>query len=148
MFPRKWFDTKIIPVPKAVREKHENQAKNASYKDLTNRADGQFKWLKEYKIAHQKMEKHRNEFDKKIIKLNERYEVLQGIFLWKYMKIIPIKNDKEKRWVLPLNRTLDSNANNKFENYIEAIYKAIKSHNYSKAESALNELKKYQRNFI
>jgi len=146
MFPRKWFDTKIIPVPKAVREKYKNQDKNASYKDLTNQADGQFKWLKEYKIAHQKMEKHRNEFDKKIIKLNERYEVLQGIFLWKYMKIIPIKNDKEKRWVLPLNRTLDSNANNKFENYIKAIYNAVKSDNYSKSESALNELKKYQRN--
>ena len=49
--------------------------------------------VQEYKIAHQKMEKHRNEFDKKIIKLNESTKF--KCLLWKYMKIIPIKNDEK-----------------------------------------------------
>ncbi len=147
MYPKNWFKTKIIPVPKAVRDKKKT-TKKASYKDLTNQADGQFKWLKEYKISHQKMEKHRNEFDKKIIKLNERYEVLQSILMWKYMKIIPLKNDKEKRWVLPVSNLLsnDKNASKLALSYFTAINKAIKNGDYSNAENTLNTLKKFQRN--
>jgi len=146
MYPKNWFKINLIPVPKAVREKKAIN-KIASLKDLMNSHDGQFIWLKDYKSAHQKMEKHRNEFDKKIIKLNERYEVLQSIFMWKYMKIIPLKKDAKNRWVLPVSSLLKNkkDASKLALSYFSAVNKSIKSNNYSEAESTLIKLKKYQR---
>ena len=57
--------------------------------------------MAQYQAAHQKLESKRNEFDKKLIKLNEKYEVIKGIFYWDFLKITPISGDKLNRWVQP-----------------------------------------------
>ena len=146
MYPRSWFETKLIPVPKAVRDIKKTD-KAASCKDLMNDSTGLFIWLDDYKAAHQKMEKERNEFDKKIIKLAERYEVLQEIFIWNYMKIIPLKKSKNNEWVLPVSKALenDSIGSKIALRFFTNVNQSIKSKDYIEATFLLNKLKNYQR---
>ena len=46
------------------------------------------------------------QFYKKLIKLNEKYEVANNIFMWQYMRVIPLKNDPNNTWFVPLSMEL------------------------------------------
>ena len=111
-------------------------------------ADGNFKWLKEYKIAHQKFESKRSEFDKKLIKLNEKFEVIQGVFMWQYMRIIPKKNDPNNQWFVPMSAELlsaDTSASITAFKYLNALDQGAKKKNFSEANTILEEIIKMQR---
>lgn len=94
-----WYKQAIIQVPSAVRQRLK-LGEFASMEQL-NDASGRFKWADEYAKAFQKRESQRSEFDKKLIKLNEKHEVIKGIFYWDFLKITPISGDKLNRWVQP-----------------------------------------------
>ena len=94
-----WYKQAIIQVPSAVRQKLK-LGEYASMEQLTD-ATGRFKWSEDYANAFQKRESQRSEFDKKLIKLNEKYEVINGIFYWDFLRITPIIGDKQNRWVQP-----------------------------------------------
>ena len=55
--------------------------------EVIDNSNGQFKWLKQYEEAFKKADSRKNEFDKKLIKLNEKYEVLMGIINLQFLKI-------------------------------------------------------------
>src|SRR5690554_7245731 len=56
---------------------------------------GVFKWMKEYEVAHGKADGQKNEFDKQLIKLGERYRLLKEIFQFQHLRIIPIPGDRK-----------------------------------------------------
>jgi cytochrome c-type biogenesis protein CcsB len=146
MYPDYWMNEKIINVPKATRE----QLKLNDYVSLLDLIDEtqNFKHLDLYNKAHQKLESKRSEFDKKIIKLVERFQVVNSIFSWQYMKIIPIKNDPNKMWYVPLDMTLmqkDSISSIFALQYLTEIDNASKINSYGVATDKLNALKKFQR---
>jgi cytochrome c-type biogenesis protein CcsB len=146
MYPDYWMKEKIINVPKATRER----LKLNEYVSLLDLIDNtqNFKHLDLYNQAHQKLESKRSEFDKKIIKLVERFQVVNSIFSWQYMKIIPIKNDPNKMWYVPLDMTLmqkDSVSSIYALQYLSEIDKSSKVNSYGLATDKLNELKKFQR---
>ena len=91
MYPDFWAEEKFIAVPAVLQERLKLK-KHVSVTDLVA-SNGNFKWLAIYQNAFQKSESKRDEFDKKIIKLNEKFEVTNSIFAWQYMRIIPKKND-------------------------------------------------------
>lgn len=99
MYPQYWAKQEVIQVPTAVREKLKLK-EYASYNELTGET-GQFKWIEDYEKAHQKLESQRSEFDKKLIKLNEKYEVVKGVFTWNYFRMTPLDKDKQNRWFQP-----------------------------------------------
>jgi cytochrome c-type biogenesis protein CcsB len=146
MYPQYWLNQAVVQVPSAVREKLKLKD-FATPLELSN-AEGDFKWLAEYKTAHQKLESQRNEFDKKLIKLNEKFEVIQGIFTWQYMRIIPRKNDPENKWFLPASAEVlerDSISTVLAFQYLQAVDDGAKSKNFDKADKLLEQLKKSQR---
>jgi cytochrome c-type biogenesis protein CcsB len=146
MYPKYWMDQKIVQVPSNLREIL-NLKEYASSIDLMAE-DGNFKWLDEYKISHQKLESKRDEFDKKLIKLNEKFEVLQGIFTWQYMRIIPKMNDKNNTWFIPMDMELlkiDTLSSITSLKYLSAIDKGAKNNDFSEAESLLAEICAFQR---
>jgi cytochrome c-type biogenesis protein CcsB len=71
-----------------------------SFSDLSD-GEGKFKLEKQYNAAFQKLESKRNEFDKKVIKLGEKFQVFSQIFVWNYMKVIPIKENVGQQWFTP-----------------------------------------------
>ena len=146
MYPQYWMDQKIVQVSSNLRERL-NLKEYASSKDLMAKG-GDFKWLNEYKISHQKLESKRDEFDKKLIKLNEKFEVLQGIFAWQYMRIIPKKNDKNNTWFIPMDMELlkiDTLSSITSLKYLSAIDKGAKNNDFTEAESLLAEICAFQR---
>jgi cytochrome c-type biogenesis protein CcsB len=146
MYPPHWVNEPIISVPQAVREQLKLK-KNASFKDLTD-GQGQFKWLNQYNTAHQKLDSRKSEFDKKIIKLAERFEVVGSIFKWEFMKIIPLAKDPSNTWYVPLNMELmqkDSLSSLMALRYLTALDSASKTNTYGHAADLLNGFKKYQR---
>ena len=146
MYPEFWLDQKVINVPSNLRDKYKLGA-YASFRELANEV-GDFKWMEDYRAAHQKLESRRNEFDKKLIKLVDRFQVLQSVFSWQYMRIIPVKKDPNNTWYVPLNgelMRLDSTASTVALKYISSLDEAAKTGKYGATDDFLKELKKFQR---
>jgi len=146
MYPQYWMEEKIVQVPSVLRTPLKLKD-FASSSELIG-ADGNFKWLKEYKLAHQKFESKRSEFDKKLIKLNEKFEVIQGVFMWQYMRIIPKKDDSNNQWYVPMTAELlqsDTSASVLAFKYLNAIDQGAKKKNFSEANSILKKIISMQR---
>ncbi|WGH26928.1 MAG: cytochrome c biogenesis protein CcsA [Candidatus Bostrichicola ureolyticus] len=99
---------------------------------------------KEYKKALIKSPNKRNEYDKAILKLNERINILAGIFKGIYIKIFPIPHDYKNTWTYE-NITYKNTISNKlFNNYLIALYKSQKQNNWNLADQALQYIQDYQ----
>ena len=149
MYQDHWSDQKMIYVSykSNLREKLEMDGKYISYNDLIDDYDN-FKLTADYEKAHQKKEVNRGEYDKKLIKLVERFQVVQQIFNWNYMRIIPVKDDPNNTWVDPMMMAFkrnDSLATVRGLNYLQNLSEASKSGQYEKADHYLKELKEFQR---
>lgn len=146
MYPSYWMDQKVIQVPAVVQD--ELKVGNyASFRELAD-LNGQFKLMKKYNEAHQRLDKQRDEFDKKLIKVVEKFEVVQAIFSWQYMKILPVAKDKTKTWYVPMSQEvmqLDSNSSMLALRYIAGLDEAAKSNKFGEVDDLLVELKKFQR---
>ena len=146
MYPPHWIKEKVISVPSVLREPLKLK-KNVSYEELMDN-QGNFKWIDKYNEAHQKMESKRSEFDKKIIKLVERFQVVGSIFQWTYMKIIPLKKDPNNAWYVPLDMSLmqkDTTSSKLAMRYLMSVAKSKETNSYGLALDNLNALKKFQR---
>jgi cytochrome c-type biogenesis protein CcsB len=146
MYPEYWMEQKVIHVSSNLREKF-GIAGYASYSELAD-DNGEFKWMNEYDVAHNKLESQRNEFDKKLIKLVEKFQVVQAVFMWQYMRIIPAKGEPNNTWFVPFDRELlkyDTVSSGVSLRYLTALDKAGKSNSYGEALDLLNEFKSIQR---
>jgi hypothetical protein len=142
MYPQYWINQKIVQVPSNLRAPLK-LGEYASVMQLVDQKTQEFKWLKEYKIAHQRLESQRNEFDKKLIKLNEKFEVIQGVIMWKYLRVVPKKGDANNTWFIPFQ--VDTAASLQVLSYISLLDEGAKKHNFSKAENILKKVKAHQR---
>ena len=146
MYPEHWMDVKIIQVPSNLRDRFQ-VGEFSSFKELATE-QGEFKWMKEYDAAHKKSDAKKDEFDKKIIKLVEKFQVVQAIFAWQYMKIIPVKSDANQKWFVPLSMDLmkvDSTSSMSALKYLSTLDKACKENQYGQADDILAQLKAFQR---
>lgn len=142
MYPQYWINQKIVQVPSNLRAPLK-LGEYASVMELVDQKTQEFKWLKEYKIAHQRLESQRNEFDKKLIKLNEKFEVIQGVIMWKYLRVVPKKGDANHTWYIPFQ--VDTTASLQVLSYISLLDEGAKKNNFNKAESVLKKVKAHQR---
>ena len=72
--------------------------KYASIKDFVNE-NGEEKLLKQLKISFNKKDINKNVFDKELIKVNERFNILLQLMYGSVITIFPIKDDVENKWV-------------------------------------------------
>lgn len=149
MHPDYWMDQPVIYVSSrgGWREKLKLKGKYVSMNKLID-ANGDFIFLEEYKKAFQMKESKRGEYEKQLIKLAERYEVAQGVFSWRYMKMIPLASDQTNTWYSPLNFKLveiDTSGIKKGVRYLAALDSASADLKpWTEAEAALNVLKDFQ----
>ena len=147
MYPSYWVSQPFIQVPRNLREPLKLK-EFESIMSLSSK-DSEFKWMAQYQVAHQKLESKRNEFDKKLIKLNEKYEVANNIFMWQFMRVIPAKNDANNTWFVPLSMELgkkDTLSSKMFVNYLAAVHDGGQRHTFGEATDVLKTFKKFQRN--
>lgn len=146
MYPSYWVSQPFIQVPRSLREPLKLK-EFESIMSLSSK-NSEFKWMAQYQAAHQKLESKRNEFDKKLIKLNEKYEVANNIFMWQFMRVIPAKNDANNTWFVPLSMELgkkDTLSSKMFVNYLAAVHDGGQRHTFGKATDVLKTFKKFQR---
>jgi cytochrome c-type biogenesis protein CcsB len=146
MYPSYWVTQPIIQVPRSLRE----PLKLSEFESIMSLSskDSEFKWMAQYQDAHQKLESKRNEFDKKLIKLNEKYEVANNIFMWQFMRVIPAKNDPNNSWFVPLSMELgqkDTLSSKLFVNYLASVHDAGQRRAFGEASDVLKIFKRFQR---
>ncbi len=159
MYQGYWVRQPIIYVSSKsdLREKLGMKGDKISYADLTDLDKGEFKLAADYNKAHQKPESMRGEYDKRILQLGERYQVMGMIFRWDYMQLIPIPkelNDQlpqgvpKNKWFVPLDMELpklDSTGYKLALEYFTALDQASENGRYGQASDALKALKDFQR---
>ncbi len=149
MYPDHWMEQDIIYVSSKsnLRERLELDGTHTSYNSLTD-SNGDFIYLDEYRKAHQTLESKRGEFEKQLIKLADKYEVARAVFGWRYMRVIPLKEDLNNTWISPLNLNYlqsDPDGIKKGIRYLSSLDSASANFkSYRDANKALEGLVKYQ----
>jgi cytochrome c-type biogenesis protein CcsB len=150
---QEWYDAGIIKLGKHkdIHEKLGVPGDYASYADffLTN---GNYKLQEEVRRVYGLEPIDRGVFEKELIKIDERVNILSMIFSGTLLKIIPTPNDPNNTWVAYSGHAHEESdghnhseiAENFFNSYTNTLKEAINSGNYLQADQLVEEIKTYQ----
>lgn len=146
----KWGDVPVLKVSNSALSALLGVSGDfVSYNQMFDR-NGNYKLNVEVQKSYNKKQTERNKFDKEIINLDERVNVIHQIFGGDFLKIFPLPGDENDSWVTAqmLPRTLSQQefefASNILKLYFEAYNDAVLSGNWSTADEYLDYIKKYQ----
>ncbi len=108
--------------------------------------NGAYAFSKQVEEANLRKPAERNEFDKEILKVDERFNILYNVFVGNYLKIFPNKNDENNTWFSYTHHFNDfPEEDGKFsKTIIPAYFKDLITKDYQSAYGKLNYIKKYQ----
>ena len=153
--PKAWQDIKLISVKHSKVKKILGLDKKETHATFSDFFD--YKKKIAYKLADyitessQKRPIQRNQFDREIIKTDERLNIAYMIYTGDLMKIVPKPKDETQKWysvkdAIGTFETKDSNMiRSLFINYFDQISESQKSNDWAKADEALNLINLYQR---
>lgn len=131
-----------------IRTKLGISGKHASYADFFDHETDTYILENDVALANQKPESKRNEWDKQIIKVNERVQILGGSIY--YLRIFPVRGAPNNTWYTPFDpsapyQTVDSLMPKLFFDYINSIRIGKLTGDYSNADEYLTYILTYQR---
>ncbi|WP_348518330.1 cytochrome c biogenesis protein CcsA [Campylobacter sp. CCS1377] len=157
-----WADEKIIAMPPntAVRKEiakilglDENiDHKYVSYNDFLN-ADNTYKIQRYVENANRQNQNARGVFNKEILKLDERFNIVALVFYGELFKIFPAQNAINNEWYSffeAMNQTQNKEQAiifTLFQNYINSAIQAIQTGDWEKANQNLTYIKAYQNEY-
>ena len=137
---------KIIGIP-------ENQ-KYASFNDFFEKeGDHGFKLTKYSEEANRKKPALRNQFDKDVLKVDERVNICYMVYTGEVFKMIPKQNDLNKRWFAPqeavgsFSKQEGDEVRALLGGYFEAIGEGLEKGNWQHANKAVDKLQSYQEQY-
>ncbi|HDZ5075105.1 TPA: cytochrome c biogenesis protein CcsA [Campylobacter jejuni] len=144
----------LMPQNKAVRDAVANvleipSAKYISYKDFFD-GNNRYKLQKYVENAIRKNPNARGVFDKEIIKLDERANVVNLVFSGELFKFIPVQNNPNNVWLAPFSAITTLKGDEEhivlalIRNYFSAVENAFKDDNWTRADEGLRFIKEYQ----
>jgi cytochrome c-type biogenesis protein CcsB len=143
-----WYELKIVKLGK-----HEDILKQlgvntdyASYKDFFNEK-GDYKLRDEVRRVYDLNPKDRGVYEKELLKIDERLNILSMMFSGGLLKVIPVESDENNTWISnhKHGNSHDGHvASRFFSAYKTALKKGVETNNYADANMLLNELKSYQ----
>lgn len=144
----------LMPQNQAVRDAIANileipSAKYISYKDFFDE-NSRYKLQKYIENANRKNPNARGVFDKEIIKLDERANVVNLVFSGELFKFIPVQNNPNNVWLAPFSAvtTLKGDEGHivlaLIRNYFSAVENAFKDGNWTRSDKGLKFIKEYQ----
>ena len=150
MAPHIWQQ---IPLVKVDFEKTGNIFKSVikgtnnllPYKSLLDEK-GDYLLTNQVEAANKKKPAKRNEFDKEVLKVDERFNILYNLFAGNYLKIFPNKNDANNTWFSFRHHFRDfPEEDAQFaKSIVSSYFNDIASNNYNVAHEKLMYIKKYQ----
>ena len=150
---QEWYAAAVIKLGKHkdIHEKLGVPGEYASYADFFS-TDGNYKLQEEVRRVYGLEPIDRGVFEKELIKIDERLNILSMMFSGTLLKIIPTPNDPNNTWVTNSGHDHVENdghnhseiADNFFKNYTNTLKEAISTGNYLQADRLVEELKTYQ----
>ncbi|MCH5336327.1 MAG: cytochrome c biogenesis protein CcsA [Campylobacter sp.] len=145
----------LMPKNKAVRDEIAKilgveSKPYISYMDFFDVDKQQYKLQKYVENANRKNPNARGVFDKELIYLDERANIVNLVFSGELFRFIPIQNDKNNTWLAPFSAITNLTGQEKemvfalIQNYFSSVDEALKSEDWTKADSALELIKEYQ----
>ncbi len=151
--PGAWQQIKMIKITHTKLQKilgMKDGEKYASFNDFFNKSANTYKLASYAQEAAQKRPIKRNEFDRRVIKADEKLNISYMIFTGDLFKIVPKVDDPMKKWygVKEAIESFPTDESNEirelFINYFSSIDKARKDGDWANATAQLNNLKAYQ----
>ena len=155
--PKAWANEPIIKIKDDEIKQIlglEKSAKFAKFNDffaLDDKNESFYKISRAVEESNRKPSGNRGTFDKELLKLDERVNVMQMVFEGIYFKFIPKENAKNNEWLSPASLfNLDPHSEETaaisalISGYISALSDGIKSGDFSRANEWLKVIKRYQ----
>lgn len=150
--PNAWYGEKLIKLPK-----HKDILKilnlsgdYAAYKDFFA-TNGSYKLRNEIRNAYQADPKERGVFEKELIKIDERINIVSMIFSGSLFKIIPVAGDQNSTWTAKHNHSHGNQnqsendiADKFFSSYLQGLKNGISGKGYMEANALISELQQFQ----
>jgi cytochrome c-type biogenesis protein CcsB len=153
--PEGWSSAKMIQVPAhdQIKKILNTEEKLLSYSSFFG-SDGSYIFKDQMQAAQAMIPKDQGTFEKALIKLDEKINIINMVFSGSLFRLFPVQNDATNKWIAPAEvlHEHQSAANNDeaktlFLNYIQALNDGIGSNNYSNADLALTQISNYQRKY-
>lgn len=108
--------------------------------------NGDYKLKEAVEEANQKKPAERSEFDKEVLKVDERFNILYNVFAGNYLKIFPNKNDENNKWHSQTHDFNDFPAEDGAfaKSIMPTYFKDVNTKNWVAASEKLEYIKKFQ----
>jgi hypothetical protein len=126
------------------------ETKYVSYDDFFDKKTGAYLLRDDVMSASRKRAAERNQYDKELLKADERLNIAYMVFQGSLLRIFPKPGDKRHRWYAPMS-AIKSFPPKEGEmvrlitaSYFSSVDEGIKSGQWKKADDALDVIRKYQ----
>ena len=149
-FPEIWTQTPIIAIPgEEISAKLQLPENYASYDQFFDRQRN-YRLLTPLHRAYMKSPSERNAFDKDIMKLDERINIVDRLLHHSLLAIYPDPQDSRSRWIAPGDSLstfseVDSLfVKQSFTRYLADVRQASQNGNWNKPDASLQLIREYQ----
>jgi len=128
-------------------------SKYAKFSDFFDKSDNSYKIYKQVTKASRKKPLEKSQYDKELIKIDERVNVLYMVFQGTLMRIFPKPNDANNKWYTPMdamnsfNPKESQNVKMSISAYFMMVAQAVKDGKWDNANLALRGIEKYQNSY-
>ena len=150
---QEWYGAPVLKLGEHndIKKKLSVGGKYASYKDFFA-TNGEYKLRDEVRRVYGLDNIDRGVYEKELLKIDEKVNILSMVFSGSLLKLVPTPNDPNNTWVSTSSHAHsnhdghnhDSVADKFFSAYTAALQKAVTTNDYSQAGHLLQELKEYQ----
>ncbi|MCP9767881.1 cytochrome C biogenesis protein [Lacihabitans sp. LS3-19] len=150
--PEQWSKASLIQIPNQpdIKRKLNTQESMVSYASFFG-PDGSYILQEDVRAAQAMMPKDQGTYEKAIIKLDEKVNIVNMIFSGSLLRIFPQKNDPSNTWVSPAevmhghDPMIDnSDAKNLFLQYLQSLSDGANTKNFQNADVALSQIAMFQ----
>lgn len=149
--PETWRNKPLIRVGDAeLRRILDATGNYVSFNSVLNDSQGEYKLREEVEQAYGKRPSERSKFDKEVINVDERVNILYKLMTGGFLTIFPIPGDETNKWLSPADAAKSDHpevagfSSEILVNYFAALGEAKVSGNYEKASAILKQLKDNQ----
>lgn len=149
-----WKSVEMIKVANPdLMKKLGKEGDYVCYNDLINETEGTYILGQESELAFAKPESEQSKYDKEVIAVDERINIMYQIVTWQYLRVFPNPEQVEKSWLTPFDAgkikdsTTHQFAKTAFSMYYTEITKAWTDGNWKDADEALKSIQEYQKKY-
>jgi len=127
--------------------------KFAKFSDFFSKEDSSYKIFNAVTVASQKRPLEKTQYDKELIKIDERVNVAYMAYQGSLMRIYPKPGDENNKWMAPMDALKAFSPEHANEvkisiaAYFQMVAQGLKTGNWSNADIALKGIRKYQEKY-